>query len=169
MVQFVAELRLPPKPTTTPTPYVHTTATPRRKPPLNMNKDLNEVVRAKGTHFNSNTLKENEISNGIISSSNSGNSNSNSGRSSSSASGSNVYSSNRESSTNGVGVGVSGPNNINAANGLINGAEGKLQLKKCFKCREYKLNKSSVYYIYIYIRLYIISQKEYSTIPFRSP
>ncbi|KAI9578568.1 hypothetical protein GQX74_009142 [Glossina fuscipes] len=37
------ELRLPPKPTTTPTPYVHTTATPRRKPPLNMNKDLNEV------------------------------------------------------------------------------------------------------------------------------
>uniref|UniRef100_A0A1B0G2V5 Ig-like domain-containing protein n=1 Tax=Glossina morsitans morsitans TaxID=37546 RepID=A0A1B0G2V5_GLOMM len=117
------ELRLPPKPTTTPTPYVHTTATPRRKPPLNMNKDLNEVVRAKGTHFNSNTLKENEISNGIISSSNSGNSNSNSGRSSSSASGSNVYSSNRESSTNGVGVGVSGPNNINAANGLINGAE----------------------------------------------
>ncbi|KAL9929609.1 dpr-interacting protein lambda isoform 1-T5 [Glossina fuscipes fuscipes] len=122
------ELRLPPKPTTTPTPYVHTTATPRRKPPLNMNKDLNEVVRAKGTHFNSNTLKENEISNGIVSSSNSGNSNSNSGRSSSSASGSNVYSSNRESSTNGVGVGVSGPNNINAANGLINGAEVHTQL-----------------------------------------
>uniref|UniRef100_A0A1A9Z438 Immunoglobulin I-set domain-containing protein n=1 Tax=Glossina pallidipes TaxID=7398 RepID=A0A1A9Z438_GLOPL len=44
------ELRLPPKPTTTPTPYIHTTATPRRKPPLNMNKDLNEVLPARNSY-----------------------------------------------------------------------------------------------------------------------
>ncbi|XP_067625213.1 lachesin [Eurosta solidaginis] len=49
------ELRLPPKPTTTSTPYVHTTPKPRRKPPTNQqNKALNEVVRAKETHFSSN-------------------------------------------------------------------------------------------------------------------
>uniref|UniRef100_A0A1I8PVK3 Immunoglobulin I-set domain-containing protein n=1 Tax=Stomoxys calcitrans TaxID=35570 RepID=A0A1I8PVK3_STOCA len=52
------ELRLPPKPTTTPTPYVHTTAKSRRKQPSNMNKGLNEVVRAKENHF---TNQENDV------------------------------------------------------------------------------------------------------------
>lgn len=47
---FILEYQLPPKPTTTPTPYVHrTTAKPRRKPSHTHNKNLNEVVRAKDT------------------------------------------------------------------------------------------------------------------------
>ncbi|CAD6997259.1 unnamed protein product [Ceratitis capitata] len=60
------ELRLPPKPTTTPTPYVHTTPKPRRKPPVNhQNKGLNEVVRAKETHHATNQMQENDIFAGL--------------------------------------------------------------------------------------------------------
>uniref|UniRef100_A0A1I8NHV3 Ig-like domain-containing protein n=1 Tax=Musca domestica TaxID=7370 RepID=A0A1I8NHV3_MUSDO len=93
------ELRLPPKPTTTPTPYVHTTPKPRRKQPSNMNKGLNEVVRAKETHF-TNQMQENEILGG------------------NSAHGVNII--------NGIVVGTG--NSINVANGLSNGAEVHTQL-----------------------------------------
>ncbi|XP_061401367.1 lachesin, partial [Musca vetustissima] len=92
------ELRLPPKPTTTPTPYIHTTPKPRRKQP-NMNKGLNEVVRAKETHF-TNQMQENEILGG------------------NSAHGVNII--------NGIVVGTG--NDINVANGLSNGAEVHTQL-----------------------------------------
>ncbi|EDW86108.2 uncharacterized protein Dwil_GK23444 [Drosophila willistoni] len=51
------ELRLPPKSTTIPTPHVHTTAKPRRKQQSGHNKGLNEVVRAKETHF-SNQIRQ---------------------------------------------------------------------------------------------------------------
>lgn len=103
MPQFVAELRLPPKPTTTPTPYVHTTQKPRRKQSSNINKGLNEVVRAKETHF-TNQMQENEILSG------------------NSAQGVNII--------NGIVVGPG--NSINVANSLSNGAEGKLRLNKFF-------------------------------------
>ncbi|XP_075150636.1 dpr-interacting protein lambda [Haematobia irritans] len=88
------ELRLPPKPTTTPTPYVHTTPKSRRKQPSNMNKGLNEVVRAKETHF-TNQMQENDVLGG------------------SSSQGINII--------NGIVVGPG--NGINVANGLSNGAE----------------------------------------------
>ncbi|KAI8119377.1 Lachesin [Lucilia cuprina] len=93
------ELRLPPKPTTTPTPYVYTTQKPRRKQSSNMNKGLNEVVRAKETHF-TNQMQENEILSG------------------NSAQGVNII--------NGIVVGPG--NGINVANGLSNGAEVHTQL-----------------------------------------
>ncbi|XP_041451214.1 limbic system-associated membrane protein isoform X2 [Drosophila obscura] len=54
------ELRLPPKSTTTPTPHVHTTAKPRRKQQPGHNKGLNEVVRAKETHFSNQMQQEND-------------------------------------------------------------------------------------------------------------
>lgn len=55
------ELRLPPKSTTTPTPHVHTTSKPRRKQQPNHNKGLNEVVRAKETHFSNQMQQENDV------------------------------------------------------------------------------------------------------------
>lgn len=69
-----------------------------------MNKGLNEVVRAKETHF-TNQMQENEILGG------------------NSAHGVNII--------NGIVVGTG--NGINVANGLSNGAEGKLQLNKFLK------------------------------------
>lgn len=56
---FIAEYQLPPKPTTTPTPYVHrTTAKPRRKSSHYQNKNLNEVVRPKDTSMGSNHIQD---------------------------------------------------------------------------------------------------------------
>ncbi|XP_064535100.1 lachesin isoform X2 [Drosophila montana] len=57
------ELRLPPKSTTTPTPHVYTTAKPRRKQQQqpSHNKGLNEVVRAKETHFSNQMQQENDV------------------------------------------------------------------------------------------------------------
>ncbi|KRG03819.1 lachesin isoform X1 [Drosophila mojavensis] len=55
------ELRLPPKSTTTPTPHVHTTTKPRRKQQPSHNKGLNEVVRAKETHFSNQMQQENDV------------------------------------------------------------------------------------------------------------
>lgn len=56
---FIAEYQLPPKPTTTPTPYVHrTTAKPRRKSSHYQNKNLNEVVRPKDTSMGSNYIQD---------------------------------------------------------------------------------------------------------------
>ncbi|XP_034134798.1 lachesin [Drosophila guanche] len=60
------ELRLPPKSTTTPTPHVHTTAKPRRKQQPGHNKGLNEVVRAKETHFSNQMQQENDVFGGGI-------------------------------------------------------------------------------------------------------
>ncbi|XP_050746331.1 protein amalgam [Drosophila biarmipes] len=60
------ELRLPPKPTTTPLPHVHTTVKPHRKQPPGHNKGLNEVVRAKETHFLNQMQQENSIHSGGI-------------------------------------------------------------------------------------------------------
>nr|XP_036677643.1 lachesin [Drosophila suzukii] len=71
------ELRLPPKPPTTPQPYVQTTGKPRRKQPLGHNRGLNEVVRAKETHFLNQMQQENGIYSGgidVLQSANSGNS-----------------------------------------------------------------------------------------------
>ncbi|XP_055381701.1 lachesin [Condylostylus longicornis] len=55
------ELRLPPKPTTTPTPYI-TTQKPRRKTVTNHNKNINEVVRVKETAI-TNHILENDVLN----------------------------------------------------------------------------------------------------------
>ncbi|XP_033149952.1 lachesin [Drosophila busckii] len=55
------ELRLPPKSTTTATPHVHTTAKARRKQQPGHNKGLNEVVRAKETHFSNQMQQENDV------------------------------------------------------------------------------------------------------------
>ncbi|KAH8395623.1 hypothetical protein KR222_003719, partial [Zaprionus bogoriensis] len=61
------ELRLPPKSTTTPTPHVHTTTKSRRKQqPGHHNKGLNEVVRAKETHFSNQMQQENDVFGGGI-------------------------------------------------------------------------------------------------------
>ncbi|XP_037728694.1 uncharacterized protein LOC119559705 [Drosophila subpulchrella] len=71
------ELRLPPKPPTTPLPYVQTTGKPRRKQPPGHNRGLNEVVRAKETHFLNQMQQENGIYSGgidVLQSANSGNS-----------------------------------------------------------------------------------------------
>ncbi|XP_046868545.1 uncharacterized protein LOC6652750 [Drosophila willistoni] len=57
MGHSIIKLRLPPKSTTIPTPHVHTTAKPRRKQQSGHNKGLNEVVRAKETHF-SNQIRQ---------------------------------------------------------------------------------------------------------------
>ncbi|XP_041566018.1 protein amalgam [Drosophila elegans] len=60
------ELRLPPKSTTTATPHVHTTVKPRRKQPPAHSKGLNEVVRAKESHFSNQMQQGNDVySNGI--------------------------------------------------------------------------------------------------------
>ncbi|XP_070069359.1 protein amalgam [Drosophila takahashii] len=70
------ELRLPPKSTTTPLPHVHTTAKSRRKQPPGHNKGLNEVVRAKETHFSNQMQQENDVFSsgiGVLQSANSGN------------------------------------------------------------------------------------------------
>ncbi|KAH8391712.1 hypothetical protein KR009_008105 [Drosophila setifemur] len=53
------ELRLPPKSTTTATPHLYTSTKPRRKQQLSYNKGLNEVVRAKETHFS--MQQENDV------------------------------------------------------------------------------------------------------------
>ncbi|XP_030386774.1 lachesin [Scaptodrosophila lebanonensis] len=55
------ELRLPPKSTTTPIPHVHTTTKPRRKQQPSHSKGLNEVVRAKETHFSNQMQQENDV------------------------------------------------------------------------------------------------------------
>ncbi|KAL5277380.1 hypothetical protein ACFFRR_002552 [Megaselia abdita] len=53
------EYQLPPKPTTTPTPYVvRTSAKPRRKSSHTHNKNLNEVVRAKDTSMSTNHIQD---------------------------------------------------------------------------------------------------------------
>ncbi|KPU75357.1 uncharacterized protein Dana_GF27270 [Drosophila ananassae] len=54
------ELRLQPK-TTTIDPHVYTTAKPRRKQQPSYNKGLNEVVRAKETHFSNQMHQENAL------------------------------------------------------------------------------------------------------------
>ncbi|XP_070140681.1 lachesin isoform X2 [Drosophila kikkawai] len=58
------ELRMPPKTTTTLAPHVHTTSKPRRKQTPGYNKGLNEVVRAKETHFSNQMQQENDIFSG---------------------------------------------------------------------------------------------------------
>ncbi|KAH8272139.1 hypothetical protein KR018_002179, partial [Drosophila ironensis] len=55
------ELRLPAKSTTMATPYVYTTTKPRRKQQPGHNKGLNEVVRAKETHFSNQMQQENDL------------------------------------------------------------------------------------------------------------
>lgn len=57
---FFSELRLQPK-TTTIDPHVYTTAKPRRKQQPSYNKGLNEVVRAKETHFSNQMHQENAL------------------------------------------------------------------------------------------------------------
>ncbi|XP_032571989.1 lachesin isoform X2 [Drosophila sechellia] len=54
------ELRLPPKLTTTPTPYMQTTGKSRRKHPASHKKGLNEVLRFQETHFANQIQQENE-------------------------------------------------------------------------------------------------------------
>lgn len=87
-----------------------------------MNKGLNEVVRAKETHF-TNQMQENEILSG------------------NSAQGVNII--------NGIVVGPG--NGINVANGLSNGAEGKLRLNKFFKDYYIWAYKN----IHTYVRTYV--------------
>lgn len=57
---FFSELRLQPK-TTTVDPHVYTTTKPRRKQQPGYNKGLNEVVRAKETHYLNQMHQENTL------------------------------------------------------------------------------------------------------------
>lgn len=94
-----------------------------------MNKGLNEVVRAKETHF-TNQMQENEILSG------------------NSAQGVNVI--------NGIVVGPG--NSINVANGLSNGAEGKLRLNKFFKYNYLHTYTNKHIYLhttYIFVYMYM--------------
>ncbi|XP_043066371.1 lachesin [Drosophila bipectinata] len=61
------ELRLQPKTTTTVAPHFYTTTKPRRKQLPGYNKGLNEVVRAKETHFSNQMNQENNLFAGGIS------------------------------------------------------------------------------------------------------
>lgn len=55
------ELRLPPKPTTTPLPYVHTTARPRKNSQKNHHGKANHESKNKEVVFGPNQLKEDVI------------------------------------------------------------------------------------------------------------
>ncbi|XP_049302808.1 lachesin [Bactrocera dorsalis] len=126
------ELRLPPKPTTTPTPYVYTTPKPRRKPPTNhQNKGLNEVVRAKETHHVTNQMQENDIYAGLsgtggafFGSANTLSSNGALGDAAGVALGNGNANSNSNNNNNGNGNG----NIFSLNSGLTNGAEVHTQL-----------------------------------------
>ncbi|XP_054083383.1 lachesin [Zeugodacus cucurbitae] len=146
------ELRLPPKPTTTPTPYVYTTPKPRRKPPTNhQNKGLNEVVRAKETHHVTNQMQENDIYAGLsgtggafFGSANTLSSNGALGDATGVALGNGNANSNSNNNGNGNGNG-----NMNSLNsGLTNGAEGKFK-KFVICCNAAILTFKCTYVMYL--------------------
>ena len=52
------ELRLPPKPTTTPTPYIHTTSKPRKSQKAHHNKANHDAKNSKDILGGPNQLRE---------------------------------------------------------------------------------------------------------------
>lgn len=92
---------------------MHTTTKSRRKQQPGHNKGLNEVVRAKETHFSNQMQQENDVFGGGIGMPQSTNGGGNGGGAAAAAGGGIVASGN--------------------VNGMINGAEGKLRFRKFHK------------------------------------